>query len=53
MEQQILDILLKRLDKLECKVDRLLAFRAWIIGAAAGLGAVASVVTDWIRGVQP
>lgn len=51
MDNQVLDILLKRLDKLECKVDRLLHFRAWLIGVGAAAGAVASVVLSMIRGV--
>lgn len=51
-EDLVLTMILKRLDRLEAKVDKLLFFRAWVLGVAAGLGAVmgalASVATKWL-----
>ena len=49
MDDQVLALIVSRLDKMEEKVDRLLAFRAWVLGAAASIGAVASLIVDWVK----
>ena len=50
MDDQVLALVIARLDKLEEKVDRLLAFRAWLIGVGAAAGTVASAVWSWATG---
>lgn len=49
MDDQVLALVLNRLDRLEAKVDRLMSFRAWVLGAAAGIGALASVAVEWLK----
>lgn len=43
-----LDQIWDRLDKLEAKVDKLLDFRGWVLGALAGISALVSVVVTLI-----
>jgi hypothetical protein len=47
---RILDIVLDRLDRIETKVDALMAFRAWLLGLGAAAGAIAGWLVSWFRG---
>jgi len=45
-----LDALEERLARVEAKVDKLLDFRTWVLGAVAGISAVVSVIMGWLGG---
>jgi len=49
MDDQVLALIISRLDKLEEKVDKLISFRAWLLGAAAAMGALASAALEYVK----
>jgi hypothetical protein len=49
-DDRILDIVLDRLDRIETKVDQLMAFKSWLLGLGAAAGAIAGWLVSWFRG---
>jgi hypothetical protein len=47
---RILDLILARLDRIEEKVDQLMAFKSWLLGLGAAAGAIAGWLVSWFRG---
>lgn len=49
MDDQVFQLLNDRLDRIEEKVDKLIAFRSWVLGVGAAMGALASLVVEWFK----
>jgi hypothetical protein len=50
-DQREHDLLWKRLEQIEGKVDKLLDFRGWVLGAVAAISAGVSVLVAVIAGL--
>ena len=50
-DQREYDLLWKRLEQIEGKVDKLLDFRGWVLGAVAAISAGVSVLVAVIAGL--
>ena len=50
MEDQVLALLIARLDRIEEKVDKLMAFRSYMAGIAAAFGIVGSFLHSLYKG---
>ena len=50
MDDRVLALLVARLDRIETKVDKLMAFRSYFAGVAACCGLIGSYLYSLIRG---
>lgn len=51
-DDMVLKMILHRLDRLEAKVDKLIAFRAWLLGLGAAAGAIGGQIFFWFKGFR-
>lgn len=50
MDDQVLALMIQRLDRIEGKVDKLMAFRSYMAGVAVAFGAIGSFFHSLWRG---
>jgi len=50
MDDQVLALLIARLDRIEAKVDKLMAFRSYMAGIAAACGLLGSALHSLYKG---
>jgi hypothetical protein len=50
VDDQVLALMIARLDRIEAKVDKLMAFRSYMVGIAAAFGFIGSFLHTMFKG---